>query len=87
MKNLKIITIPNFPPLLWRGVVGEVFKTPSLCNIPLIPSKKGDRQKPATAQNFSSSILKCWKRRVIKPEKQFNEPFFFTKSMQKYVFI
>ena len=63
------------------------FKTISLCNIPIAPNKKGDRQNLAIAQNFSKLILKCWKRRTIKPEKQFNELFFFTKSMQKYVFI
>jgi hypothetical protein len=41
MKNHQSITIPNFPPLLWRGAGGEV-KTLSLCNTPFTPNKKGD---------------------------------------------
>ena len=63
------------------------FKPLCLCNIPMIPNKKGDRRKPAIARNFSQMILKCWKRKMIKTEKQFNELFLITKSLQKYAFI
>ena len=61
-------------------------KNISLCNIQMNPSKKGDRKRFAIARNFSPLILKCWKRRMIKLEKQFNEQNFLTKSLQKYAF-
>jgi len=58
-----------------------------LCNIQMITGKKGDRQKLAIARYFSTSILKCWKRRMIKMENRFNEQFYSLKSLQKYAFI
>ena len=85
MKNLKTITIPNFPLLLWRGAGGEVFNAPSLCNIPVTPNKKGNRYNshhpnlfridPYVFQAQESS------RRIILVIL-----FLITKTLQMYVF-
>ena len=43
MTNHNIHNRQSSSPLFWRGAGGEAsFKTPSLCNIPVAPNKKGD---------------------------------------------
>ena len=87
MKNLKTITIPNFLHLLWRGAGGEVFNTPSLCNILIIPSKKGRlliQPSPQTSPELSSKIAKRWDNTGELILVIF---FLITKTVQMYVFI
>ena len=88
MTNLKTITIPNFPPLLRRGVGGEVFKTISLCNIPVTPNKKGD----CYHYSHHPNLIQCYHQILERSSDNAGQTilvilfFLITKTLQMYVF-